>query len=162
MNTSKAIHTNSDWESMVNSIVGNKIVSLEMCDFFLGKLLGYGVSRCVFEYSFDKRFVVKIDLSDYNANVIEANIWQHVARIPKLSKWFAPVGMLSRCGRIMFQRKCNTKTEVSKYPKNIPDFFRDVKYSNWGLLGDRVVCFDYSHVSITQLGDNKMVKANFV
>ena len=161
MNTQGAQHISSDRGASIASIIDNKIVSLEMCDMFLGDLLGYGISRYVFDFKMDKRWVVKVDCSDRNANVIENNIFVEAMQYDKrLLRWFAPCGQMSRCGRVMLQRKC-TMPKQSQYPKNIPDFFVDTKYQNWGLLNGKVVCFDYAGTILSKLGNYKMIPADW-
>lgn len=161
MQTTDAVHISSSRGNAIDSIIDNKIVSIELCDFILGDYLGMGISRMVFDYALDKRYVVKIDCSDRNANVIEHNIWVEAIQYEKsLQKWFAPCHTLSRCGRVMLQRKCK-QVSFDKYPKKIPDFFVDRKYQNWGLLGDKVVCFDYAGTILSNLGNYKLVNANW-
>lgn len=159
METKFAQHISGRRSYAIDSIIDNKIVSLELCDFIFGELLGQGISRYVFEYKPDKKWVVKVDVSDRNANVIEHNIWSE-AQYGKLAKYFAPCGEISRCGRIMLQRKC-TDASYDLYPKSVPSFFTDLKYGNWGLLNGKVVCFDYASVLVTSMGENKMRKAQW-
>lgn len=159
---SDAIRIGTDRNDVLDIIVKNKIVSLELCDFIFGKFLGYGASRFVFEYMPDPKLVIKIDCSDFNANVIEYAIWNKVSDCEKLSKWFAPCNSISRCGRILLQRKVKTGIPYEEYPKKIPSFLNDTKYRNFGKINDRIVCVDYSSVRIDQIGTGKMVTAIYI
>lgn len=162
MDTEKALHISTDRGIAMDRIINNKIVSLEILDFLCDDYLGGGISRFVFDFKLNKKFVVKIDCSDRNANVIEHNIWVEAKQYePKLQKWFAPCHELSRCGRIMLQRKCKTGIPFDQFPKKIPDFFVDRKYQNWGMLDGKMVCFDYAGTILSNLGNFKMVDANW-
>lgn len=153
-NTELAQHISGRRSHAIDSIIDNKIVSLELCDFIFGELLGSGISRYVFDYKPDKKWVIKVDVSDYNANVIEHKIWEHV-KFTKNEKWFAPCGTISRCGRIMLQRKVEYAT-YDKYPKKMPTFLTDFKYQNFGLLEGKLVCVDYAGAIITSFGERKL------
>ena len=72
------IRHGSEWTEAVEDILTDKIVSLDFADLVLGKFLGSGISRYVFEFKPQPRRVIKIDTSVYNANVMEFNIWQAV------------------------------------------------------------------------------------
>ena len=140
-----------DKQEAIDHILTDRIVMLEFTRFFLGDYLGKGVSRYVFDFKFNKNFVVKIDISNWNANNAEYNIWEFVQHYPNLARWFAPVDKMSRCGRVLLQRKCKTDLKKELYPKKIPTFIGDVKYDNFGMLNGKIVCLDYSLVDILQL-----------
>ena len=162
METTNAQHINSDRGGAFDSIINNKIVALELCDFLLGDFLGQGISRYVFESKLNKKQVIKIDCSPHNDNVLEWNVWNHVMYVPKLAKHFAPCHSISRCGRILVQSKCITGVPYDEYPKMVPEFMADLKYTNWGRIGKNIVCFDYASVIITSMGSNKTKKVNWV
>lgn len=152
------------WESFyrneaINTILSNKIISTDFANYFLGNYIGCGISRYVFEHPDNKNWVYKIDASEYNANVLEFDVWSRVQHVKNVSKWFAPCGKMSRCGRIMLQRRCKPLTD---YPKIIPHFLTDIKPDNFGLLDGRVVCFDYAGNLLMENGMSlKMKKANW-
>jgi len=140
----------------------DRIIGTEFFNFTCGDLLGYGISRYVFEYKRDKRWVVKIDLSCYSANSLEWQIWSDVEKIPQLSKWFAPCGDMTRACSVMLQRRCKIKLPHDKYPNKVPDFFSDLKYDNWGMFNGKMVCLDYASTSLVQLRkDYKLVPAKW-
>lgn len=146
-----------------NSILNDDIVRLDMFNFLCGELIGFGISRWVFEYSLDpKNYVVKIDMSDKNANVIEWTAWDSVKHNKDVAKWFAPCKYLSCCGRILVQKRANKK-DIKSYPKEIPAFLWDVKYDNYGFIGNQLVCVDYAIHGLIENGMNskRMKKANW-
>lgn len=134
----------------IDAILRDRIVTLELMDFFLGKYIGHGASRHVFEYKADKKWVVKLDCSTWNANVEEFKVWKTV-EFTKHAKWFAPIGKMSACGRIMLMRKCEPLVVA---PKRIPSFFNDIKRDNWGTLNGQPVCLDYGINDLTKFGLN--------
>lgn len=116
-------------------------ITADMFDFLCGDFLGFGISRAVYEYQRDSRFVIKIEYAEYFQNICEFEVW-HRIKGTKLSKWFAPCDSISPCGKILIQRKTK-ETSLDNYPNKIPSFFTDVKYDGWGMLNGNVVCHDY-------------------
>lgn len=142
----------------IEELLKDKITTLEFFDFFLGEHLGEGCSRDVFEYAFDKKYVLKIEKGEFNANVAEFNVWQSV-QYTKLSKWFAPIKLMSRCGRVLMQRRCNYNyNKPLKFPKKLPVFFTDIKASNFGMMDGRLVCFDYASNLLMEKGMSSKTK----
>lgn len=148
-------------EEALVEILDDKIITRELANFFLGDYIGCGISRYVFNFAHNSKYVVKVDASDLNANVLENDIWDRVKNDPKLNSWFAPVVSLSRCGRIMLQQKCKTGVSDNLYPKFVPEFFQDKKYENWGMYRGKIVCFDYPSVKMFNPTRFKLVKSNF-
>lgn len=138
-------------------IVKNELITLEMLDMILGKYLGRGIHRKVFEYALNKRYVVKLDDSDVGANFLEYNVWQHI-KYTKYAKWFAPIKSISSNGIILLQEKCS-KLESWEYPKKVPAFFTDTHSGNFGKLNGQPVCFDYACTLLMEKGmTNEMKK----
>lgn len=143
-------------------ILHDRIVGTEFFNLVCGNLLGEGTSRFVFEYKIDKRYVVKIDCSNVSANNLEWQIWHEIAYVEKMKRWFAPIGTMTTCGRVMLQRRCKTGIPYDEYPKKIPDFFTDLKYENWGMLDGKMVCFDYASTKLLDFKfDYKLVPAKW-
>lgn len=143
------------------NILENRIVTLDLLDFFIGDLKGLGSSRYVFTYMPNTQYVIKIDVGADNQNVREWDTWLSVAET-KYAKWFAPCKEISECGRILIQKKCTLNISYDKFPKMIPAFFADLKYQNWGMLNGKLVCFDYALNLMKETGINaKMKKANW-
>lgn len=125
----------------LDDLSNHKIASLEFTDFILGKYLGRGIDRIVFEYKPNPKYVIKIDIGNSQANSIEWNNWLTV-KYTKYEKWFAPIKEISPCGRILLMEK--VKTDGNYSPKRVPVFMADLHDGNWGLLKGKPVCIDYA------------------
>lgn len=106
----------------------------------LGKDLGAGYGRRVFVYGVDPRLVIKVEESGFQ-NVIERELWMAV-KTTKFNRWFAPVRDISPCGTVLLMER-TLPAPRSAYPKEMPEFVGDLKYSNFGMLNGRLVCHDY-------------------
>lgn len=141
-------------------ITDSQTVTNDLLDTLLGRYLGKGVGRMVFECAIDKKLVVKVEMGVSSfQNVLEAKIWSEV-KDTKQAKWFAPVIYISPCGTVILQEKVEM-IEKARYPKRIPHFFTDQKYQNYGLIGKQFVCFDYGSTVITNGFTNKMKNAEW-
>ena len=128
--TQKDLIKHGTWNDIVSDIMRRKIVSLEIADFFLGDYLGGGISRHVFVSAIDPKQVIKIDCISYNANVMEYHLWNEIKGIPSLRKWFAPCYRMSKCGRVLTQKRVATNACIEKYPSKVPEFLTDLKTDN--------------------------------
>lgn len=141
----------SEREKALGRIMRDSRIHTDIFNEVFGEYIGTGLHRVVFAHpEYPKKWVVKVDVGNRNANIIEEEVWSY-AKDTKLAKWFAPVAELSAGGRLLLQRRC-TALERSKYPKKIPDFFTDLKYSNWGMLDGRPVCLDYANSLVMTKG----------
>lgn len=123
-------------------------------DVLCGKKLGEGCSRTVYECSFDKSLVIKIEDRNYHSqNIIEWEVWDQVEYDKKLKKWFAPCIAISRCGTVLIQKKVKYR-DIALYPKKIPAFFGDTHRKNFGFIGDQFVCSDYGFFISNGVGLN--------
>lgn len=107
----------------------------------LGKKLGGGIGRQVFVYDLYPNYAIKIEQSGFQ-NVMEWEIWRAVKKIPGYARWFAPVHHVSGLGSILLMDR-TLPAPRKAFPKVMPDFLGDLKYSNFGLLRGRLVCHDY-------------------
>lgn len=124
-----------------------------------GKKLGGGIGRHVFVYDLNPRFVIKVEDSGFQ-NVIEWEMWQTVKETP-YAKWFAPCRSISPLGTVLLMDR-TLPAPRKAYPRRMPVFLGDYKYSNYGLLNDRLVCHDYGSSIIASNGLGKaMRKANW-
>lgn len=126
-----------------------------------GDLIGKGMSRKVYEFLPDKKLVLKVEISGNNfQNVREWGIWNELSRWNPMSKWFAPCEDISPNGIYLLQRKVQ-QIPQEEYPKQVPVFFTDIKYSNFGIIYEkgkkRFVCYDYGTFEVTR-GYNKKLK----
>ena len=131
--------------------IQNKPISaIELCDLFLGKMIGIGASRTVYQCLINDTYVIKHENhNDMFQNVTEWRLWQEIKEYKEYSKWFAPCHYISPNGMFLIQSKVE-KIPVSQYPKEIPAFFGDLKYQNFGMLNGHFVCFDYGTSLITK------------
>jgi hypothetical protein len=117
----------------------------------LGKKIGEGIGRQVFVYGLNPQFVVKVEQSGFQ-NIVEHELWE-VVKDTSFKKWFAPVRDISGLGTILLMER--TLPALRKaYPKHMPQFLGDYKYSNYGLLRGRLVCHDYGSMVIATNGIN--------
>ena len=114
----------------------------------LGKYLGEGFRRVVYDYTEDPGVVVKFlkNLED-NHNQVEYDNWQKMKDTER-GKWLAPCHYLSEDCRFLLQTKVKILDEA---PSEIPDWIKNLgdwsfggnKSKHWGMLGDQVVLVDY-------------------
>jgi hypothetical protein len=146
----------------IDAIRHNEIVSIEFFRAMLGDLLGEGRDRYVFQSVFNKNEVIKFDMSLENSNVIEWTVWNDIKHDKATAKWFAPVIKMSPCGRVLVMRKADMYRDRSTYPKRLPSFFGDIKYTNFGFIGNQCVCVDYAINYLNTLGGKvKLIPAKY-
>lgn len=135
----------------------------ELEKFILGKRLGSGVHREVYEYNLNpKEYVVKVgrDEGGRLANLKEWMIWDEVRERPEIKKWLAQVFDISVGGKYLLMARAELGRK-SDYPKKIPHFFMDTKYKNYGWIKGKLVCLDYASAAITNGFGSKMKKADW-
>lgn len=138
----------SNWEDY------NKGFLTDGIRFLIGKKLGEGVSREVYEYGGNPvEYVVKIETEgDRFQNVVEYQFWQSVRDAPDMLRWIAPCARISPQGNYMIQERTTPITlgELRKRLPKVPVWCSDLKVSNWGRLPNgKIVCHDYgTHVAI--------------
>jgi len=107
----------------------------------LGKKIGEGKGRKVYEYKKNSRYVVKV----HKAGVVGCNwrewyIWNYY---PEYKKWLAPCKAISKCGNMLLQVRGK---KARKRPANYPSVFHDLAKSNWVVIKDRIVMCDYANL----------------
>lgn len=142
----------------IEDILVNRIAGIEVLDIMLGDLIARGSTRYVFEHRFDKKKVIKIDLSDHNGNVLEWDIWGRVKYVRAINKWFAPCHQISKCGRVLIMDRAVSLNGVEKLPAKIPAFFTDIKRDNFGYIGKQLVCVDYALNLLMEQGMTSKLK----
>lgn len=123
-----------------------------------GKKLGSGISRKVYDFLPNPKWVIKFeDSKRWFQNVIEWEVWNYVMSEKQLSRWFAPCISISNYGTILVQRRVSPLTK-ERAPLEMPDFFGDFQLNNYGILEGRVVACDYglSPVLLTTHGTPKL------
>ena len=121
----------------------NKIIKLICC-----KQIGAGVYRDVYILKQDNNYVVKIerDMSTgIFANVTEWRNYINNKEWDYIKDWLAPIELINQTGQIMIQKRVSLEGKKCKdFPKYIPSLFNDLKRKNFGWIGDKFVCCDYS------------------
>lgn len=124
-----------------------------------GKKLGGGIGRQVFVCDLNPQFVIKVEESGFQ-NVVEWETWKAVKDTP-FAKWFAPARHISGYGAVLLMDR-TLPAPRAKYPKKMPVFLGDYKYSNYGLLNGRIVAHDYgSQINLSNGLSAKMRKADW-
>lgn len=133
----------------------------ELIEYLCGQRLGHGMSREVFRYALDDRYVIKFELIEHRfQNISEYEAWQTVEHT-KFAKWFAPCHSISGCGRIMLQRYAEPIAAI-RLPAEVPAFFTDLKPGNWGVINGHPVALDYGRTLLTTKGlTSRMRKADW-
>lgn len=134
----------------------------DLKELIFGDFLGSGVYRKVGVFEQDKSLVIKCAFDNPNINFLEYEVWEMV-KDTYLAKWFSPVISISPNGMFLLQKRVDTKPQ-KEYPKLVPKFFSDLKYSNYGWLNGKFVCVDYASFLSTSMyhkWSDKLVKANW-
>jgi len=141
----------------------NNISTEELEDFIIGKKLGYGVTRTVYDFDPDNTCVIKVAHSydGRQTNITEYKIWDELSNWnKKLAKWFAPCISISEGGKYLVQKKIEFG-RLKDYPKKVPHFFYDIKKDNYGWYGNKFVCCDYGYNNITDHMTDRMKNVNW-
>lgn len=123
----------------------NTDLILSLC----GKKIGSGTYRTVYNYNFHEKYVIKLEPNNTDCNVSEYILWDEIQGLKGdlawVKDWFAPVLWMSPNGKILVMEKTseNPKNKKLERPREVPAFFTDLKYDNWGWIGNRFVCHDY-------------------
>lgn len=110
---------------------------------FRGEYLGHGLYRTVFAVKNCPELVLKVERTRQGrvSNLWEWEIWRYLRQTPH-HKWLAPCVAIASDFSVMLQART---TPVGRVPfTHVPAWMTDMKVTNWGLLGDKVVCHDYS------------------
>lgn len=129
-------------------------ITNDMLRLLLGKRLGKGQARDVYECAFNKELVVKIEARIGKeaapfSNVIEHAIW-HESEGTEWRRWLAPCDWISPFGTALIMSKTTPMTEAER-PRDVPSFLSDLQPSNWGMLDGRPVAHDYGNNAVYHL-----------
>ncbi len=146
-----------------------KGASKSILGLLLGKRLGEGCFRAVFEYALDPTLVVKVQYDNHQegqrgltyghmsfANIVEWHTWCRL-KDTGLAKHFAPCHHISADGKVLIQARTEP---IRKFRKDdvLADFFADVKPDNFGRLNGKLVCHDYALHGLTKLGIHEALR----
>lgn len=142
-------------EEIIKTISENTILNYQALDLLLGKYIGGGVYRDVFEYAPNPAYVIKVAKEEkgFISNVKEFDFWEEISWFKNESSWvkdwFAPVKEMSSNGSFLIMQKTEVKPK-KKRPSEIPCFIEDYHSENFGWIGNRYVCHDYgSQINFT-------------
>jgi len=151
----------------LSAITQMESVNSDLIKMFIGKHINSGCYRSVFEFNPNPdKYVIKIEHDDTNSNTNEFLIWDEVnylcGDLAWVKEWFAPVLWMSPNGKILIQERTKDYASTNKeYPDQLPSFFTNIKYSNFGWLNNRFVCHDYGAINRFIKYDKKFRKANW-
>ncbi|WP_319764503.1 hypothetical protein [Maridesulfovibrio sp.] len=131
-------------------LFGN-VVSRDLLDLCVGKQLGTGMSRDVYEFGPDPSLVIKFETVAGNfQNVFEYEIWNTV-KGTEAEKWFAPVLRISDNGKCLLMKRTEALGWNEK-PAKMPRFLTDLKIQNFGWLDGQLVAHDYGFSYLMEKG----------
>jgi len=136
-------------------------LKLDVFNMFIGKYLGSGVYRDVFEFKQDHESVVKIDRGENESehpNIVEFETW-HALKNTRWGKWLAPSRHIGVGGKLLIQARTYKIPAIFNMPKKIPSFLQDTHLGNFSLWNGNLVCHDYGMIKM--FGKIKMVDAKW-
>lgn len=139
-------------------------VNTDLITSLLGQKLGEGCYRAVYQHNWSKDWVIKIEPNNTDSNVTEFMLWQEICglrnQLAWVKEWFAPIYWMSPNGKILCMHKTAEEPKNSKLerPEEVPKFFSDVKWDNFGWIGNKFVCHDYAIAYKFIKYENKMQK----
>lgn len=153
--------------SELSTISTLESVNSDLITMFLGEKLGSGSYRSVYAFNPNPdKYVVKIEPLSTNCNANEFLTWENACGFINdfawAKEWFAPVLWMSPNAKVLIMERTVPEHKKDKpRPDKVPDFLCDVKYDNFGWIGDKFVCHDYGFLwGFLQYG-KKMKKANW-
>ena len=127
----------------------------DLTSFVCAESLGTGMSRLVFVYRPNPKWVIKIEEKGFQ-NVLEQYVWSRVHET-EFRKWFAPIIDVSPLGTVVLMER-TTPARPNEFLKQMPAFLTDFKRSNYGMLNGRLVCHDYGTNLLTEVGMTKRMR----
>lgn len=143
------------------------IITADLIQLFLGRKIGTGSYRDVYEFGLDKDCVVKVECRNHPqghstfSNVAEMDIWTNV-KGTRWAKWFAPCVFLSGYGLVLIQRRTEP-CPIDRLPAKVPSLLADLKPQNWGLYQGNPVVHDYGNHAVFHLATKhaKLVRGSW-
>ncbi len=130
---------------------------LDFFRLFCGVKLGAGMSREVWTFGLDDKYVIKFEQQGFFQNVKEWELWKDAEHGPA-AKWLAPCDRISENGRILIMKRTVTASH-RQYPSKMPAFLTDFKKENYGMLNGRLVCHDYGLSLVSNSGLTSRMKS---
>lgn len=151
---------------LFKKISEDTVLNYDLLSLLVGKYIGGGVYRDVYEYGPDDKYVIKIakDSRGIISNVKEFDFWEEIAWFKNdaawIKDWFAPVKEMSLNGSVLIMQRTEENPK-KKRPLEIPAFIDDYHYQNFGWIGNRFVCHDYGSQINFQGKISKKMKRSF-
>jgi len=117
--------------------------------FVIGKHIGSGQTRDVYEWLPDDNLVVKVaqDTRGIIDNTAEFSLWESAVSpgsfYKDLKLILAPIDCISDCCKFLLMKK-TVPVSPDEVPPVVPSFMTDLKLSNIGFYDGRVVFHDYA------------------
>ena len=149
MESNLRIQNNLNSIDEVNTISNLQDVNTDLIITLLGEKIGRGIYRTVYQHNWDKDYVIKIEPKNTECNITEYLLWDEIRGLKNelawVKDWFAPVLWVSPNGKILCMQKTYEypKNKKLERPNEIPAFFTDIKWDNFGWIGSKFVCHDY-------------------
>lgn len=145
--------------------MGLESVNSDLITMFLGQKIGSGSYRSVYEFNPNpQKYVVKIEPLSTDCNSNEFLIWNEISwlkgELSCVKNWFAPVLWMSPNAKVLIMERTFEKSNLTR-PDKIPDFMTDIKFENYGWIGNKFVCHDYGFLSRFIEYKKKLRKANW-
>ena len=146
----------------VNIISKLQDVNTDLITTLIGKKLGQGTYRAVYQHNWDKDWVIKIEPNNTSSNISEYMLWDEIQglinKLAWVKEWFALVLWMSPNGKILCMQKTSQEPKNRKLeiPDKVPAFLADVKLDNFGWIGNKFVCHDYGFLHKFIKYENKM------
>lgn len=120
--------------------------AMELWQLLMGKQIGEGVFRKVYEMEFNPDMVLKVEQKPHSFhNIKEWENWDQVRWHSDLREWFAPCVAISKNGLFLIQKR-TTPVTMDDMPAKHPACLTDTKVQNYGRYKGRIVCHDYGHL----------------
>jgi hypothetical protein len=124
--------------------------------------IGTGVYRDVYVLKQNPKYVVKVERDMSKGSFANAMEWRNYIDNKDwnlLKEWLAPCELINETGEILIQKRVSWEGKCRKdLPKYIPDVFTDTKIMNFGWIGKKFVCCDYSSLLLGTKGKMKHAK----
>ncbi len=132
-------------------------ISRDFFELMSGDYLGAGVGREVYVCATNPNLVMKLENTAYSfQNANEWQLWEILNDMPA-AKYFAPCHSISPCGTVLLMDR-TYPLHRARYPDKMPAFFTDMKRTNFGMIGKHLVCHDYGHTNLVEMGLTKRMK----
>jgi hypothetical protein len=120
----------------------SEFILRELSTVLLGKKIGRGIHRHVFNCRIDPTLVVKIEPNAQSfSNVAEWQNWNELSEMPDYNRWLAPCVAISSNGAVLLQKRA--KPLHGALPEKLPSWIMDIKRENFGMYEGRIVLCDY-------------------